>query len=104
MGRVFGEMVMKTQCSVRLIFHINIRNIEKNYDELRIFLQNTSEHFQVIVLSQTFYINDPNIFHIKEYPIVYNEGRYNNNDAVLVYVAKQLEYDYENSSVGEVEV
>lgn len=84
------------------VFHVNIRSIYKNYDELCIFLSQFKEKFDVIVLSETFQIYDKNIFHMNGYNMIYNEGRINKNDGVVVFLRAHLEHNFKIIKIGEI--
>lgn len=81
---------------------INIRSIEKNIDELKIHLKNMEEEFHVIVLTETFKVSDPQIFGMVGYSTIYNEGVYNRNDGVIVFVREDLQFDYSIIAFGDI--
>lgn len=84
------------------IFHINIRSISKNIDELSVFLSQFYTEFEMIILTETFQIHDKNIFNIKGYNMLYNEGNLNKNDGVVVFIKASLNYSYDIINIGEV--
>lgn len=76
------------------IFHNNIRSINKNFDELQIFLSNITTNIDCIVLTETWNIPNPELFSLNGYKLVYNEGRLNQNDGVVVYLKSVYEYTH----------
>lgn len=86
------------------VFHNNIRSVYKNYDELSVLLHQFNENFEVIVLTETFQIQDTSIFNINGYNVIYNEGNLNKNDGVIVYLKSNIEYSYEIINISEIKV
>ena len=65
------------------IFHMNIRSIQKNFEELLMSLETTQNHFDFIVLTETWQLEAINNFHIPNYTFYYNEANFNQNDGVI---------------------
>ncbi|KAJ8982402.1 hypothetical protein NQ317_017204 [Molorchus minor] len=67
--------------------------------------ENTSEQFthrpEVIVLTETHQVEDLSIYNIKGYEIIYNDGKYNQNDGTIMYVKNDLEYNYKIINLSE---
>lgn len=70
------------------IFHVNIRSISKNFDELNILLDSLKTKFDIIVLSETWQIKDIDVFHLNGYTIEYSVGNLNQNDGVAIFIKK----------------
>lgn len=68
------------------IVHNNIRSIEKNFDEFKLLLRTYREEFNIVVLTETFIIADLELFKIEGYTCIYNNGTFNRNDGVVVYL------------------
>lgn len=83
------------------ILHVNIRSINFNFDELTIFLEYLSLDYGIIVLTETFQIENCNLFQLKGFKCIYNEGSYNKNDGVVVYIKENLSFDYKIVEIGE---
>lgn len=83
------------------ILHMNVRSINLNFPEFVAFLEYLSLEFEIIVLTETFQIENLNLFHLNGFDTVYNKGNYNKNDGVVVYVKKYLNFDYEVIEIGE---
>ena len=72
------------------IIHLNIRSINKNFNEFLLFLEAYKINYcDVIVLSETWNINDA-IYDIPGYNMHYNYANYNKNDGVVVYTKSDL--------------
>ncbi|KAK9883932.1 hypothetical protein WA026_004872 [Henosepilachna vigintioctopunctata] len=91
-----GELnVSKNDPRIQIkMFHINIRSIFKNWDHLNICLQQIKSDFDVIVLTETFYVHDINMLNKEGYTLVYSEGTLNRNDCVIVYTKIELQMDH----------
>jgi len=73
------------------IIHLNIRSLQKNYDELVIFLNSFNKvNIDIIILSETFTLSDVNFFNIDGFTIHYNEGDFNKNDGVVLYARSSM--------------
>jgi len=72
------------------MFHLNIRSIKRNYDQLVVLLESFKIKFDCIVLSETWEVEDINHFTIEGYNTIYNHGHYNQNDGVVVFVKREL--------------
>lgn len=72
------------------LFHMNVRSIAKNFDELLTFQDYLSVNFDIIVLSETFQINNTEFYHMNGYRSIYSHGTLNKNDGV--YSLRQKRY------------
>lgn len=70
------------------IIHLNIRSLNHNFEEFLILLESLDTKFDIIILTETWRLDDLDIFNIKGYNIFYSNGCYNQNDGVVVYVNK----------------
>ena len=68
------------------IIHINIRSINKNFENFLVYLESLSNTFDIIALSETWQIQCLSSFNIKNYRLFYSEGKFNQNDGVVVFV------------------
>lgn len=80
---------------------MNIRSIQKNFDDLIIFLRQFSNDFDIIVLSETYQVYDLNLFDIDGYDIIYNHGNNNRNDGILIYIKKYFKYNFSVIEIAE---
>lgn len=77
------------------IYHCNIRSVNKNFNETLCHIGSFNGKgvvFDIIVFTETWQIGDPAVFGIPGYSMIYNEGNYNQNDGVIVYIKE----DYSN--------
>lgn len=68
------------------IFHNNIRSIQKNFDDLTIYLEALQCKFDVIILTETWQLANSDIYNIKGYNSYYNKSNFNQNDGVMIFV------------------
>ncbi|KAJ8980864.1 hypothetical protein NQ317_008923 [Molorchus minor] len=64
------------------IFHNNIRSLSKNIDELKVTLNAYEIDFELIVLTETWRMANTDVFQMKNYNLIYNEGNINQSDGV----------------------
>lgn len=83
------------------ILHINIRSLNRNFDQLLVFLSQFESNFHCIILSETFDLGDKDLqfFNIPGYDIFYNRGNNNKNDGCVMYLSKQT-----NNQVNIIEI
>lgn len=86
------------------IIHNNIRSINKNIDEFRILLCNISVSFDCMVLTETWKLVDPSIYGIPGYNMIYNQGDYNQNYGVLMYIKQEYDFEYEIVEMDEIKI
>lgn len=96
----YSNVVMNFNIKSLRVFQMNIRSIAKNLDELKVMLSTLTTDFDIIVLTETHILLDVNIFKINGYGIVYNEGDYNRNDGVVVFVREIYNFSCRNVYLG----
>lgn len=86
-----NDSILKNKNNVNTVnfIHLNIRSINKNFENLLILLESLSTSYQIIILSETWKIDCLDKYHIKNYNIYYSEGTHNQNDGVLIYVRNE---------------
>lgn len=73
------------------LFHLNIRSLKKNFEELLIYLNLFNfENVDILILSETFNLDKVSDFHIKGYNLYYNESTFNKNDGLVIYVKENI--------------
>lgn len=82
------------------IFHLNIRSMAKNLDQLLVLLKTFSFQFDIIVLTETFVLNDLQLYEIPDYDIIYTAGKLNKNDGVVVYIKTSIKNTYTFIDLG----
>jgi len=69
------------------VFHLNVRSLQKNYDELVVYLNSFNKiNIDVIILSETFVLPDASFFNITGFHVYYSGGELNKNDGVVMYI------------------
>lgn len=86
--------------SIFKVFHLNIRSVNKNLDELKIVLRQIDRSYDVIVLTETWQLMNPEIFSMPQYDLIYNSGEINQNDGVIVYIKSCIQYKFILEDVG----
>lgn len=92
-NNLISDLGLKLNTNLK-IFQTNIRSLQKNFDELLLLLDQFKENFDIIVLTETFEIQDLALFKINGYNILYNEGNVNKNDGVVVLIKEYLSYQH----------
>lgn len=71
------------------IVHLNIRSLQKNFDELLVYLHAMSlEDIDVLVLSETFRLRNIDRFRLPNFDMFYNDSKFNKNYGCMIYVKK----------------
>lgn len=84
------------------VVHSNIRSLQKHFEELEVYLSGFVVGPDVVVLSETFQINNVNRYKIEGYDIIYNEGKINKNDGVVIYIKDTANYTSENITYNDL--
>jgi len=92
------------RCQLNLL-HLNIRSLQKHFDELSIFLnQFSNPEIDIIILSETFILSDINCFQIPGYNAFYNEADFNLHDGTVVYVKESVNASVNIQRLNEVTI
>ena len=67
------------------IVHVNIKGLKTNYKQLEIMLENFIIKSDIIVCSESRYLEYPQYYKLKNYKMYYNEGSINGADGVVIY-------------------
>lgn len=77
------------------IYHINVRSIRKNFDELSLLIESVEQkNIDLLVLSETFNLEEDEVclFNLPNFKLVYNNSQFNKNDGVIVYIKKNIKH------------
>lgn len=85
--------VNKNSSNFKLL-NCNIRSISKNFDEFKIYLHQLNSDIDCIILTETWMIHCTDVFQLDGYCLIYNEGTYNQNDGVIIYIKNCYTYNY----------
>lgn len=77
--------VIESKCGLGII-HFIVRDFQKNFDELLIYIETAEDLLDMIVLSETGRIGDTEHFAIPNFNIYYNESSVNKCDGVVFYI------------------
>lgn len=87
-----------------LIFHSNVRSINKNFDEIKILISQIKNDLDFIVLSETWKINEVSLYNIDGYNIIYNEGEINQNDGLVIYIKTNYTFRQKILKIGDIKI
>ena len=65
-----------------IIVYVNIRRLNSNFENLEALLNSLKFLPQVVVCSETWVLQNPNLYNIKNYKMYYNYGAINAADGV----------------------
>ncbi|VEN39377.1 unnamed protein product, partial [Callosobruchus maculatus] len=85
----------------------SIAELLKENEELKEIIQQNQQiqqEMDIIILTECWKIENPSLFGIKDYSIVYNYGTVNQNDGVLLYVKKGFPYTYKIIDMSGIKV
>ena len=98
----FDDKILADNNKYLNVFHSNIRSIAKNLDELLVFLNNICIRYDIIILSETWVVDNIDLFNLEGYKLCYNEGNVNKNDGVIVYIRGDINMSYEIHALPEI--
>lgn len=83
------------------IIHVNIRSVNKNLDNLILFLESFSLYFNdIIILSETFQILSTDQCNVPGYVTFYNNAKYNKNDGVIILVKSSISAQFSSYTLS----
>lgn len=92
---------MKECTKIMNIIHINIRSIKKNFDNLLLLIEQLKPYYNdIIILSETFQVENIDYFNIDGYRTYYNEAVYNRNDGMIVFAHENLDIHFETTTLS----
>lgn len=84
------------------IVHFNIRSLNKNFDELLVYIELFKNNLDIIVLSETWRIDGVSNYLINNYTAYYSESYFNQNDGVIVYVKNNLNVSVKIEKITQI--
>lgn len=84
--------------------HMNIRSLCKNYDEFVVFLESLNFSCDIIILTETWHIENIKDYNIVNYNMYYNESKFNQNDGVIIYINNKILSKIEHKKLSEVTI
>lgn len=78
------------------VFHLNIRSIIKNMEELLVAIVAYKINCDFIILSECFMLDSINEINIPGYTTFYNNADYNKNDGVIIFAKSNLNVSVKN--------
>ena len=93
---------LKNRQSNLKIYHCNIRSISKNFEEFLVYMSQLENCFDIICLTETFYITNINNFNIHGFNLYYNEATLNRNDGTVMYIKKNIKQKVNIVQINEI--
>lgn len=88
------DSIINTNFKYLNVLHINIRSVEKNFEELLILLHNLQREVHVLVLTETWLTDIfPDYLNIKNFNSIHVCNKYNKCDGIIIYVSNLLEIE-----------
>lgn len=84
------------------MFHTNIKNLNKNLDELKITINEIGENLDYVFLSETWKLESTETYGMKGYDMIYNQDEIKQNDGMVVYIRNGIEFTYNIVTLGEI--
>lgn len=82
-----------------IIASINVRRLNKNINELEVFINRLVKKPQVTICTETWNIGPLNTLVIEGYDIFYNNSTINRSDGVAILIKEDLVHTIENENV-----
>lgn len=82
-------VLQNNNCGLGII-HLNIRSIKKHFEELIIYINTIIEKIDIIVLSETWDVEEVSDFNIPNFNIYYNHSKQNQNDGLIIYIKNTI--------------
>lgn len=73
------------------LIHFNVRSAMKNFIQIEVFLDQFTEKFDCIILTETWHVPNVNLVQLKGYTLIYNEASYNQNDGTIIYIKNEID-------------
>jgi hypothetical protein len=76
------------------ILHMNIRSMNKNFDEFSLVLQNCNTTYHLVILSETWVSDDHEFsFNLNGYSVINSPAKFNKCDGVCVFIKDHLKVE-----------
>lgn len=108
-----NELKIKTESDLEFItinknglniISMNIRSIQKNIDKFFVLLESMFVSFSIIILTETWNIENVELYNLKDYKWYYNNSRINRNYGVIMYVKDEISAYIDHKKLTEVTV
>ena len=86
-----------------LIFHLNIRSLNKHIDDLRLLINSMKVPPDIIICTETRKIIAKNLCKIDNYTMYCANAEINQNDGVCIYIKHNIEHTNEIITIGRSE-
>lgn len=86
------------------IIHMNIRSLQKNFEEFVVLLESLTFTCNIIILTETWNIENVELYNIKNYKLYYNGSKLNRSDGIVAYVKHEINATIEHKKLTEVTI
>lgn len=86
------------------IIHMNIRSLQKNFEEFVVFLDSLTFTCDIIILTETWNIENVELYNIKNYKLHYNGSKLNRSDGTVAYVKNEINSTIELTKLTQVTI
>lgn len=91
-----SNLPLDSSGSLIQLMHLNIRSINKNFDNFMVLLESLKQKLDLIILTETWNISNLDLYSIPGYNSFYSHGKYNQNDGVVVFVRDGINATFKN--------
>lgn len=84
------------------IMHLNIRSLNKNFDELKIFIESLKPSPDVVICTETHKIVLPALFELESFNLFYVDSEINKCDGTCIYVSSKLKHQSTSKSINRI--
>lgn len=81
---------------------INVRSLNKNFNNLEIFIDRFAQKPDVIVCTETWLLHDYKFFQLPDFNTYYNNSTINKADGVLIYINKNIDESTKTEKYGSI--
>lgn len=90
--------------SIFSVYHTNIRSLEEHITELQVYLTALKNNFEIIILTETFVLDDTSLLNNPGYKFIYNDGKVSSHDGTVIYVKDNLQYEFNIDSLDNIKI
>ena len=86
------------------LIHINIRSVNKNFEELIILMQELFYLPQIIILTETWKVDNLKMYYTYNYTSYYTGKGITKSSGVIVYVRNDVNHEAEVLKIGNIKL
>lgn len=86
-----GNVLSDEACYVS-VCQLNIRSVSKNLDDFLILLEQIKSRYDILILSETWEVDDFNVLSVPGYIVYYSGSKYNQNDGTIAFIKENISH------------